>query len=83
MALRSPEVLVGEQIISNPASKMGLLSPTSSVASASFGSMLESSVRRASLGIRERELSCCRVAEVGKSNPSIVWLRIRCFLCLK
>ena len=66
-ASRLPRVDVGEQMISKPASRMGLFSPTSRVAAPRAGSDLEADIQilsrgmrvsKASYGGRERERGC-------------------------
>lgn len=57
-ASRLPGSEVGEHMISNPASKMGLLRPTSRVAEPRAGSTALVSTRTLSWGIRENRYSC-------------------------
>ena len=57
IASRLPGSEVGEQMISKPASRMALLSPTSSVAEPRAGSVALVSTRTLSWGIRENRYS--------------------------
>ena len=56
---------MGEQMISKPASRMGLFRPTSRVAAPSAGSDLEGETKRLSRGMRVKD-SCMEVGAGGE-----------------